>query len=780
MRPTRDPVSARAPRWLEPVNRAAALRRQGDREGAIAAYRAAVAISGVPPAAFFNLGNALCDAGRWAEAEGYLARALEAAPDLVEAAMQLARCAQRQGQAEIARERFARVLQIDPRNFSGRLELGHLCRQAGLLPQAVEHYGQAIEAAPQRWEPRLALARTLEEAGRRDQAAAHYHRALALAAAQIPGGARRIHWNMAKYRLERGDAAGALEAARQALLTAETDRPAPDADERGEILIDMGDALMRLGLTEEAHRAFEQASAATTEATLVRLAETAFRYNLWSEAQEVLQRNVELHPESPTAAWNLAHAYSESWQMQDALAALERAEALGPQPGAPGLRAAIVGRMGDAHKALGIYRELARAEGPRSRFNSSAAMSALYSDRFRPEEVAALHRELFLPLGEGARDRASFRNGRDPGRRLKLGMVTADLHRQHPVCIFMQPVLARLDRAAFELSVYFTGTSVDEQTRIARGRVDHWVEAAGWQDAQLARRIEADGIDLLLDLSGHTGKNRLHLFGQRAAPVQATFLGYPGSTGVPNMDWILVDPVVAPESHAPLYSERLIHLPNTVFCYAPDAADYPFPALGAAHAARPLTFGSFNNVPKLTQRTIRLWSRVLQAVPDARLLLKAPSFKDDGAVRAFRDRFAAEGIEPARLEFRGPVGLADMMAEYADVDIALDPVPYNGGTTTLQAMWMGVPVVVMEGGQFAARMGASFMAAAGLRDWVAADDAEYVAIAARMAADRQALLALKQGMRRRLLSRPAWDIDRYVRDLEAALRRMWVEHCHKP
>jgi predicted O-linked N-acetylglucosamine transferase (SPINDLY family) len=256
------------------------------------------------------------------------------------------------------------------------------------------------------------------------------------------------------------------------------------------------------------------------------------------------------------------------------------------------------------------------------------------------------------------------------------------------------------------------------------------------------------------------------------APVQATFLGYPGSTGVPNIDWIFGDPVVTPPAHDHLYSERVARLPDTVFCYAPEA-DYPYPAFDDAVAARPLTFGSFNNIPKLTPHTIRLWSDVLKAVPSSRLLLKAPSFKDAGAVARFTGLFAEQGIAGDRLEFRGPVGLADMMQEYADVDIGLDPLPYNGGTTTLQAMWMGVPVVVQEGGHFVSRMGASFMRAAGLAKWIAADDAGYVAAAARMAADRQALLELKRGLRQRLLAQPGWNIETYTRAFEARLRAMW-------
>ena len=787
-----DSTHAHASEVLEWLKQGVALRAQGQHEAALGAYQKAVALPGAPAEAFFNLGNVLLDLGRWEESAAALERALQLQPQMAAALMQLARCEVRLGRLKAADAHFSELLHIDPNNFSAWLEHGNLHRQLGQADKMLAAYQQAASCTPQRWEGLLALTRSLEEAGRWELAAVNYQRAVALAG-EAAGPAtkaerskptaphsrvRQVHWHMARYRLERGDAARALEAMRQALMAARIEHPRHPlgVDERAEMQIDLGDIQMRLGMTAEAHRAFERASGAASEATLVRLAELSFRYNLWQEAQAVLKRNVALHPQSATALWNLAHSSAESWQMEEALEHLARAEAIAPQPGALSMRASVAGRTGDVETALRLYKELAEAEGPLSKMRSSAAMSALYSDQLSAQEVAALHRELFAPLGAGGRSVESFANPRQPHKRLRVGLVSADFHHQHPVNIFMQPVLARLDQAQFELTVYFTGVSHDDQTQQARSRVAHWVECTHWTDAQMAKRIEGDGIDILVDLAGHTSLQRMSMFAQRAAPVQLTFLGYPGSTGVPSMDWILADPVVAPEGSDGLYSERVWRLPHTVFCFAPEV-NYPYPDYTQAHAQRTLTFGSFNNVPKITQHTVALWSRVLQAVPQSQLLLKAPSFKDEGAIRAFKARFAAHGIDPSRLVFRGPVGLADMMAEYADVDIALDPVPYNGGTTTLQALWMGVPVVVKAGSNFVSRMGASFMAAADLPEWVAADDDAYVAIAQHMAADRVALLQLKQGLRSRLQSRPAWNIDQYTRDVEAALRSMWVALC---
>ena len=707
---------------------------------------------------------------QFTQADQAYAALLQAEPQHEWAALQWARCAVNQGLGRAARDRFASLLNAHPDNFSGWLEAGHMCRQQSAFEQALASYQRALMVAPTRYEAALGAARLLEELGRREEGAALYHRASTL----VPADKRHfMHQRMAKFRQERGDVPAALDSLRQAFLAADLLQPPLSVDVRCEMLIDLGELLLRINAREDAMQVLTEASQATAEPTLVRLAETSFRFNLWQESQAVLQRNAELHPNSASALWNLAHGYVETWEMDLALSTLERAEAIAPQQGARSLRASVAGRLGEVDKALAIYAELAQEEGPLSKMRSSTAMASLYSDQLSPKAVATLHRELFAPMGEGARSRDSFANPREANKRLRLGLVTADFHHQHPVNIFMQPVLARWDAQDIELTVYFTGVSYDEQTLLAKRRVSQWVEVTTLNNIQLARRIEEDGIDVLMDLAGHTGMQRMPLFAQRAAPVQATFLGYPGSTGVPQMDWIVADAVVAPEGSETLFSEQVIRLPNTVFCYAPEE-NYPFPRFSDEHAKRPLTFASFNNVSKLTPRSLALWAQVLQAVPNSRLMLKAPSFKDEAAVKVFVQRFKQLGVALDRLEFRGPSGLSDMMAEYADVDIALDPVPYNGGTTSLQAMWMGVPVLTIAGGHFVSRMGASFMQAAGLHEWVAKDDADFVRRALALSQDRAALLTLKQGLRDRLLALPAWDIDAYAQDLQAAVRKMWA------
>lgn len=719
----------------------------------------------------FNAANSHFRAQRWHEALSGYEEALALHATLEPACLQRARCLVRLARWQQARDAFAQLLHHNPAHYSAWLESGHLLRKMGRSDQALSAYARAVQVDADRHEAPLAIGRALEDADRIDEAAPHLDHAMKAAAARSAATLRDSLRYLGRTRTERGDLQRAFAVLRQALALARQD---VDEEVRiqaaAHLRVDIAEVLLRDGQSDPALAQLQLARASGREDVLARISELGYGFNHWELAIEVARESLALHPGSAWAHWNLAQLLAECWRMDEAETILRQAEAIEPMPRATALRASIAGRRGDPDASLALYRQLHERTGDPS-YASSVAMSALYSDRLRPEEVAQLHRTLFAPLGEQARSVSSFVREPFNGRRVRLGIVSGDFHRQHPVNIFMQPVLRELNRRRFEVFIYSNGRANDAQTALARERCDHWLASTTWSDGQLAARIDEDRIDLLLDLSGHTVGNRIQMFARRAAPVQCTYLGYPGSTGLPNMDWIVGDAHVTPTGCDALYSERIARLPGTVFCFAPEA-DFPLPDFDSRFATRALTFGCFNNVPKLTQRTLRLWGRILARLPQARLLLKAPSFYDEGARALFRSRLVEWGASPGQLVFRGPSGLADMMAEYGDVDIGLDPVPYNGGTTTLQAMWMGVPVVVMEGGHFVSRMGASFMRAAGLADWVAADDDAYVELAVARAADRHALLALKRELRARQQASPAWDVVRHTRTLEAALLHM--------
>ena len=721
---------------IELIEQAFFLRKNKNHKEALDIYNQLIATTPkLPIEVYFNGGNIAFDLGLFEQAKEDFLIVLEHNPSFTPSILQLARIYARVGDNQKAKNYFQTLLNLEPTNFSGWLEFGHIFRSEMDFNQAIITYKQAVSIAPNRWEGWLALGRAFEDDKQYDEGAVCYHKAILFAKfvsndsskddshlePTKPTSLKNIHWNMARYRLERGDNGRALESMRQALMSTRLEDEEIDINERAKMQIDLADILMRIGLKDEAYGAFERASMATDEGVLSLLASLSFRHNLWVEAQEVLKRNAELHPNSAEVHWNLAHSYAESWQLDDAIIQLEKAQSIAFQSGAKSMLASIAGKKGDIKTALQLYLELADEDGIFSSMKSSAVMSSLYSDELSALEVSELHKKLFLEWGNNAKLISSFKNKKLVDKKLKIGLVSADFHHQHPVNIFMQPVLAHLNKDRFDTTLYFTGIAYDNQTQIAKKRVSNWVECSKFSNEQLRSQIEKDEIDILIDLSGHTSHNKMALFASRVAPVQVSFLGYPASTGVPNIDWIIGDNIVTPVGSEELYSEKIYRLPNTVFCFSPET-NYPYPTYDETIKNRQLTFGSFNNVPKITPHTVKLWARVLKEVEDSKLILKAPSFQDSGAIAFFVERFKNEGISEDRLEFRGPVGLDLMMEEYGDIDIALDTIPYNGGTTTLQAMWMGVPVVVKEGNNFVSRMGASFMSSCGMVDWVAKDD----------------------------------------------------------
>jgi predicted O-linked N-acetylglucosamine transferase (SPINDLY family) len=755
------------------------LRRRQCHEEALHCYRQAVRLAGAPPAAWFNLGNALLDTGKLTEAEDALQQALAQDPDLFAASMQLARCLARQNRLEEALSRYLSLANHAPGDHSIWLEAGNVQRNLGDPLAAAASYRKAIQCAPDRWGAHASLVRVLEESAAAecavdlgesnkrktdDEVNTAYRQALALAPDPWA-----VHLLIGRARLDRGDMHGALTA----FQGQDSHGASPPAAR-----IEAGNVLMCLGRTVEAHREFTLAAGAKEEAILVRLAEVLFPHNLWAEALAVLEQAVRIDPSNAYAYFNLAQGQARSWQMEAALRNLAQAKSLSQDiPDTSPLEALICDKLGDSESAFRIYQRLAAQDDGGASYSSSAAYASLYVESMTAEQVADHHRALFaswaLPPAARATAFRGFANAREPECRLRIAYVTADLHHQHPVNIFMQPLLARHDPSGFDVTIYYGGRAYDAQTRQARAHAQHWREVAAMTDESLHRVIREDGIDILIDLAGHTGGNRARLFAQRAAPVQISFLGYPHSTFVPEMDWLIGDPVVTPEGSEHLCSERLLRLPHAVFCFHPEE-NYPLPAF---RADGPIVFGSFNNINKVTRRSLRLWADIMQRLPSSRLLLKAPSFRDALAQRRFRDLMAAHGIDGERVELRGPTGMSDMMAEYADIDIALDPVQYNGGTTTLQALWMGVPVVTLQGVSFVQRMTASFLAQIGRTTWIAQDDAGYVEAAVRLAQDRQALMAEKTGLRARMMASPLWDIDLYARNFEACLRHAWQVYC---
>ncbi len=615
---------------------------------------------------------------------------------------------------------------------------------------------------PGDWLTWLYLARLQELGEDKVEAAPSLRRACSLE----PIVGESLHF-MGLWRLQAGDAEGAI-AAFSGLLDI---RPI-----RFGSMMYLGEALVRVGNDVAAEKAFARASLSENPDFLGTLAMRVYEYNYWQEAIELLNKALLWRPDDVPTLLKLAKIQADVYCLADCRTSLGRLmELASDNEDVPLLDARVRGMMGDAKEYLEIMQKAYDSSGdPLSRLASSLAMTALYQDDLTAGDVADLHRSLCLPITAAVEQKTLFTNVRSVERRIRVGYVTGDLHRQHPVNVFMLPVLLRHTHADFEFYVYHTGTMCDGYTRQAMKCADEWIETGNMDDVALQRRIIADKVDVLVDLAGHTSSHRLGVFAMRGAPVQATFLGYPHSTGLATIDWLIGDGVVSPPEQAHLFSEGLALMPDSVFCWA-SVDEYPLPP--PRPHGEPVVFGSFNNAMKISPQTINLWARILRAVPDSRLLLKAPSLRDEIVRARFAALFLERGIVPERLIMRGPTGLADMMQEYGDMDIALDPTPYNGGTTTLQALWMGIPVVTLEGNNFVGRMGASFMNSLRQPGWVASSEDEYVAVAVRLASQRVELRQDRSGFRERMADSRLCDIDRYVRNFESLLAKMWRAYC---
>lgn len=430
--------------------------------------------------------------------------------------------------------------------------------------------------------------------------------------------------------------------------------------------------------------------------------------------------------------------------------------------------------LGRLDEAIAHYRAAVRLDPTEPASSSNLLMAMHYDAHVTPSALHDAHRAWGETIAGHIPQRTTqFVNSRNTDRRLRIGYISADF-RRHSVAYFIEPVIAAHDRAAVEVTLYADVPRPDTTTARLRASADRWQDILRLDDADIAKLVEDDGIDILIDLAGHTSGNRLGVFARRPAPVQATWIGYPGITGLASIDWRLTDaiadPAIGGDSSG---SEKFLRLQEGFLCYRP-VEEAPSIAPLPAGRNRPITFASFNALMKISADTVALWARVLHAVPGARLLIKSEALGDaDAQVRLLRE-FDGHGIVADRLDLMGYVaGVGSHLSIYGQVDIALDTIPYNGTTTTMEALWMGVPVITLRGDRHAGRVGASLLTRADLSDLVAATPDAFVEIAAALATNRERLASLRDGMRARLTATTLIDSERFTRGVEVAYRTMW-------
>lgn len=553
-----------------------------------------------------------------------------------------------------------------------------------------------------------------------------------------------------------------------------------------ELRPDYAEAANNLGIIVAARREFPEAERLFRQAIAEQVDYFAAHFNLGNmllegmrvlEARYHLARALALKPDSVDAIDRLGRALGNIGRNEDAIALLKTALAKDEDAPSPWTNLAICyvdsGNLAAAEaayrRALACRRRLLLA------WHGLLFMSN-YLARDRKDEF-----ELHRAYGEAVAPKvapAPHANLPVPGRRLRIGIVTADL-RRHSVSYFVHGVLFFLDRRQFEPYAYFNYATPDRRTEEFRRLFYRWREIVGLSDEDVARQIRDDKIDILIDLSGHTSHNRLGVFALKPAPIQVSWIGYPNTTGLPQMDYRLTDSIADPEGMSDAYCvERLWRLPASFLCYSPPdyaPAVVEPPCLHRGH----VTFGSFSTRPKLGAECIDLWARVLKAVPDSHLIVKSARGLEEAAARyALLDQFVARGIGRDRITVSpGKPFQEDHLAMYGEIDVALDTFPYAGVTTICEALWMGVPVVTRAGDRHVSRTGASVLTNAGLADLVAETDDQYVEIACQLAADPDALASVRRALRGVLKASRLLDERAMTADFSSALRSMWEIYC---
>ncbi|MES2283125.1 MAG: tetratricopeptide repeat protein [Pseudomonadota bacterium] len=615
--------------------------------------------------------------------------------------------------------------------FAEKLVLeGNQFEDAGQLERACALYREAISAAPQFAKGHLNLGIALAARGDAPAAARAYEEVL-----RIDPGNAFGNYNLARLTYLGRDLAKTETLLQRALLTK------PDFFEALVLLSSVLDDTARVSL-----------------------------------AVEALTKALRLRPDNGGAWMNQAMLLRKLDQPEDAEKAVRRALEIDPlNTEALSILSGILRTLGLNEEASVALETALRLQPEKFDLQSTQLFLLNLDEKLSAEEVFERHAAF------GRRMEAAFpvrfetpRGTATRDRRLKIGYVSGDFN-SHPVSQFMLPVLERHDRDLFEVFCYACGSRRDAVTEKIRGLSHHWTDANTLSDRQLADTIYEDGIDILVDLSGHSGSPKLAVFSERPAAVQATWLGYLNTTGLSRMDYRICDARTDPEEvSGKFHTERLIHLPESQWCYRPvmdmdHAQTAPFQRNGY------ITFGSVNSGQKISAAMCQRWAEILVAVPGSRLLVA--DVKSERKRVAITEQMGQVGLTADRIEFLPRMEMRDYFALYNRVDIALDPYPYGGGTTTFDALWMGVPVVSAKGNTPASRSAASILEALGLTEWVASSIGDYVRTATQRASDPDVLHALRQSLRPLLTDSSLADEQRFVQGLEGCYVKMWADFC---
>jgi predicted O-linked N-acetylglucosamine transferase (SPINDLY family) len=680
-----------------------------------------------------NLGLALAAQGRADEALACYREALRLNPNQPVVHNNLGSALKANGEWPAAKAAYAEALKLKPDYADAHYNLGNLLLVQNQPAEAENAYREAIRFNPQHAGAYGNLGKAQQTQGKLDSAADSYRTAIRLQP-QSPG----AYNNLGTLLVEQEKFPQALECFHTAL------RVQPNF---AEAYNNLGLAHFKAGHPAEAMAAYQEALRLKPGPEVYNnIANVLIGQERLSEAVEHYRKALALKPDHAEAHNNLGIALHTQGVLEEGM--MHYCEAVRLKPDYP-----------DAHTNL--------------------LFSTNYHHELSPQAIFEQHRAWGETHGRTRAGLPPAPNRREPERRLRIGYVTPDL-RGHSVSYFIEPILARHDRERYEIYCYveIPQPKYDATTERLKKLSAGWVDTCGLSDRALAEHMRADGIDILVDLAGHTANNRIRAFAYQPAPVQVTYLGYANTTGMAAIQYRLTDQWADPPGQEQFFTEELIRLPHGFLCYAPPA-DAPAVADTPAQTSGHLTLGSFNVLAKTTPQVVAFWAELLKALPDAHLLLKSRALADDGTRDRYYRQFSEHGIARERLELIGwTASRQEHLALYSRIDLGLDTFPYNGTTTTCEALWMGVPVIALAGDRHAARVGVSLLTRLGLTELIADSPDDYIRIAQRLSQDPKHLSELRHGLRARIQASTLGDAAAFTRELEDAYRKLWRRWCN--
>ncbi len=742
----------------------ALLKTQGRDAEALTVMRRAAALLPEDAQVLSNLGLVLADLGELAEAEGCQRRAIAARDDFAEAHYNLGNTLLAQRRHEDAVISYRRATELRADFALAHCNLGNALMELDRLRDAEGAYQRALALQPDLAEGHNNLGRNLKAQGRLHEAATCYRRALALRPNYAEACSNLGEALTVQGRLGEGEAA-----LRQALL---------DKPDLAAAHYNLGNNLEEQKRTEEAESAWQSAIACQPDfaEAMVVLAASWRARNRLDDAEASLRRAIACRPDFAAAHYNLGNVLNQADRLDEAETSYRSAIALAPDLANAHLNLGVVltalGRYTEADAAL---RQAIQLKPDSLLAHSNLLYTLSHHQAIDAAALFAAHRHFGEMVETPLRDsRQPYDNRRDPDRRLHVGLVSADF-RNHAVASFIEPVLVELSGyPGLALHAYYNHAQEDHVTQRLRRHFAYWQAVADLSDADLARRIRADGIDILIDLSGHTAHHRLPTFAHKPAPIQASWIGYPGTTGLQSVDYFLADRFFLPVGEFDeQFTEAIVRLPASApfLPFADAPAVGPLPALTCGH----LTFGSFNRPTKISPAVVALWCELLRALPGSRMLLAA--MRPDGRAEQLAGEFAANGIARERLLLQPRSDMRTYLELHQQVDICLDTFPYTGGTTTLHACWMGVPTLTLAGTTVPGRAAASTLGHVGLPGFIARDASEFVARGREWAADLEQLATLRAGLRERLQQSALGRPELVAAGLERTFRMIWQRWC---